>query len=520
MSSQYGLLAQSYRIGGTFRGMRNRTVRSSSILVLLLAMTRSGAAEAAENMALEEMAHLNEGATKDLQARDVNGARKKLDKALGLVGQTGVERHPTIARTHLLDGVLLATGLGDRESGCAAFREALRIDPRVKIGRPLSSPELEKLMAGAKAKTCGNNPAPRMAAPAPSGGGTAEDAEPDLPLRVETIDCPSPDARQGKEILVRCATAPSLKVVRAVLQYRPPRKQEFVAVPMARSHKGWWTGTIPAADARSTSLQFYVEAHNEAGKPVASSGRADSPEILTIEQPKREPATSEACKENPLLCAPEPEKRERHAYWVGLGVGWGLGLFLGDPEVRKDLVNDVQHGFSFDFIPHVVPEVGFHLSDDLAISIQTRHQYIYQPAKYENRVARGAHAVLVRGMYFLNPPDKKLRLYVAGILGGGEGFRLTFVPDNALPDMKDSSRGGPVVLGGGAGVMFAQSDSWGWTAGANLLFGLPSFNAVLDLNFGAYFSFGTSPFKQKKTADDGDEEPSTPPPTPKHADDE
>ena len=71
---------------------------------------------------------------------------------------------------------------------------------------------------------------------------------------------------------------------------------------------------------------------------------------------------------------------------------------------------------------HLVPEVGFQLSPNLALSLQGRIQYIPQPAEYARYSAKGAYAVLAKFIaYTKQSPDPLLR---RGLAGGGDGFRF------------------------------------------------------------------------------------------------
>jgi hypothetical protein len=82
---------------------------------------------------------------------------------------------------------------------------------------------------------------------------------------------------------------------------------------------------------------------------------------------------------------------------------------------------------------------------------------------------------------------KTVRFYGAGILGGGEGFRLyleNLKRTNNRSDVNDTVRGGPVVVGVGGGMAVGLSDSWNVFLEVNGLAGIPAISAVADINLG------------------------------------
>jgi hypothetical protein len=75
-------------------------------------------------------------------------------------------------------------------------------------------------------------------------------------------------------------------VTKVFLRYRPPQSDEYAAVEMRRTARGWWTAAVPGKDIAGKSLQYYFEARNDAGKPIVANGQADSPNIALVISPE------------------------------------------------------------------------------------------------------------------------------------------------------------------------------------------------------------------------------------------
>jgi hypothetical protein len=89
----------------------------------------------------------------------------------------------------------------------------------------------------------------------------------------------------------------------------------------------------------------------------------------------------------------------------------------------------------------------------------------------------------------------KLRPYVSASAGGG---RIRHVADFSWimqcgpagnSGCVDSIPAGSVLLGPGAGIMYAMSPNFGLTAGLNTQFGFPDFTFNVDLNLGIAAQF-------------------------------
>jgi hypothetical protein len=381
---------------------------------------------------------------------------------------------------------------------------------------------------------------PAPAAPPPR----AEDDdsnEPDLPARVNVLECPTKDETPpDRSVLIRCAMAPNLPVSKLFLMYLDPGAEDFSSVPMERTPKGWYAAKIPKKAVSGTSLRFYVEGRNEKGKAVVSNGRSDSPNLMLIresgaaETEKELGEGKKRSKEENPFDEPDPNRPRRflgkidkskigldtrygnRRWWFGIGLGSGFGFapasgleaLGGSMPGAPNLQNRYASGAAWAGLGHIAPEIGYQLGPNLAISLEGRSQYISQTKHFSSYAATGAHLVLAKLLLYTK--QSRGRFFGSIAAGGGEGFRMIAHPaaglrplpggDTMYPDFKDTVLGGPVVAGAGGGFLYEISKGVSWMAEVNLLTGFPKFAAVADLNTGFQINFGTTqPPPEEKT---------------------
>jgi hypothetical protein len=294
-----------------------------------------------------------------------------------------------------------------------------------------------------------------------------------------------------------------LKVGGLFLFYRGPANKKFVSIEMEKASGGQFEGEIPEKIlGDGGAVQFYVEGRDGNGKPIVSNGTGGSPNIIMVHEGAEAEApakvakaeTDEHVEENPLdestmHRARAGIARSRGAdtrygnrrFWIGLGGGTGAGYAKGDGlEARQDLQSQYEAGLGWAGLGHIAPEIGYHLTPDMAVSIQGRVQWIPQPAQYQKTYSTGAQAVLARLLFFTK--QQRLRGFGSLMAGGGTGFRFTLHPDHNAPAIKDTVRGGPGLAGAGGGVSYELMKAISLVAEVNVLAGIPVFSAVADLN--------------------------------------
>jgi len=198
--------------------------------------------------------------------------------------------------------------------------------------------------------------------------------------------------------------------------------------------------------------------------------------------------------ENPLTAIAEARRRKETggdalrrapgAFFVGVGIGSGYGWH---PERRLEFHRDqkVQGRVAPSGDLHALPEVGYQLRDDLALSVQGRLQLITARGTDASGIggapARGAFAVLARAQKFFGAGQ--LHLVASANLGVGDAFRFVIEPqEGTVVERHDTVRGGPVAIGPGVGLMYHFGRSVAAGLESRLLLGAPTFAAVMDLS--------------------------------------
>lgn len=341
--------------------------------------------------------------------------------------------------------------------------------------------------------------------PPASASASAEEAALPVPLP-ETIYCPLPDrVPPGQSIAVWCGVDPGLRARGASLFVRPSDQAEFTKLPMKRSERGWYVGAIEAGLVKGSLLQFYVEAENGGGTRLAATGDAYSPNVLLVQARARPvpPVLTQGALDGdepePDLLPTEPQADpvSRAGFdwsrtWVGLQAGTGWGWHAESAlEFRQDIT--LPSGTTGAGLVHILPELGYQLSQRWSVSLQTRHQILPNEGDTggrPGRPARAAHAALVRGIYTM-PLASRWSLQGSGAIGGGEGFRMVIDPvANRGRSGTDSIRGGPILIGAGAGLLFGVTPRFGLVAELRALLGAPDLAVLGEFNLGARYAFG------------------------------
>jgi hypothetical protein len=358
-------------------------------------------------------------------------------------------------------------------------------------------------------------PSPAPLPPRPPrrrGGGE----EPDLPARIpQPLYCPTPDeAPPGERITLHCVLAPDVPAEKVLLYYRAPGDRRFTSAATTRSTKGWYRGIIPGDVVQGRSLHFYMEARDANNERVGNAGRDDSPNVVLIREGaspvgtglfagvrfrRQDEVAPGASEEDPLEAVARDRERERAAeglrrrrdgsVYVGVGLGSGYGYHRTQ---RLEFYGDaiIEQGWIPSGLLHVTPEIGYQFNPHFALSLLGRLQVISQSGSGDMRVgnpARSAYAVLARPQFLLG--QRNVQLNLSGYLGGGDGFRLTVPPQLPKFRRNDSVRGGPLVVGGGVGVLLHLSPHFALAVDGRWLLGYPDFATVADAGTSLQIAF-------------------------------
>jgi hypothetical protein len=494
----------------------------SSILVAALLCGENRAA-AADEATLDQILTLNKDAVALYRGRKHDAARELLLDAEMLAETNGLLEHQVAALTFLHLGLVHLQGLNQRPKGLRYFAQALQIQPSIRPAPALARANVMRALKEAKRrqKQLLTTPAPEpstqgkdkeqplAAAPAPA----APDA--DVEDRgYEPLDCPVPAvAPPREEMEVHCRVTPDLRAERAFLFYRASGQQDYTALRMTRDGKDGYTASIPAGQMTGSALEFYVEAEEAEGHVTGSHGNDGAPRVVTLKRgapPAARLALADMRTGGALLTGdapPDLEDRPRRrtdradsvgvrrapgSFFLGLGVGSGLGAHLSR-NLEHHPGKKVSTGLAGSGLLHVMPELGIQYDEKLALSLQSRHQYIPTSGGPDSAVVgpprRTAHALLARIHYELWGGER-FQFLTTATVGGGSGFRLKIAPapQSGLA-ASDTVLGGPLVLGPGATLFVNFTDSVLLAAEIRLLAGFDKFAALAEGSLGLQYAF-------------------------------
>jgi len=458
----------------------NRHLFFGAAACLLFTLPAANVVAAGDNKeAVAKVVRLNKEARQFFDADEFSLAEKSLQKALEIGEAASLGNHVVMAGTHGNLAVLYASGLKNEEQAVFHFKKALELQPQYLPSAGTDTPEVKELFERARSEMEPATPAPSPEASEPP------PAPPQGPLRCPTAS----SATAGSSVKLRCVVEGSLQVAEVTVAFRAgdsaPFKSRKMSADSALDGTPGWGTQLPPEATKGEQLSLYFQARNKRGKVVASVGSVVEPVVVDIHGANEGATAARGVRDDSDL-EPEPAAPKDSGYWwLGLGVGFGYG-YAGSsgPEIYKNQVLKYTPGVAFAKAAQITPEVGYFLTPSLSVSLQGRIQYIPQVS---GRPATASEAVAFLGrlLYFMG--GKTLRFYGAGILGGGQGFRLyleNLKRTNNRSEVNDTVLGGPVVIGVGAGMAVGLSDSWSWFLEINGLAGIPDISAVADINTG------------------------------------
>jgi hypothetical protein len=307
-----------------------------------------------------------------------------------------------------------------------------------------------------------------------------------------------------RPLQLHCTVRPELRAVAVVFFQRPQGREAFVPAPALRTARTIFTVSLCREQLAAGTLHYYLEARDAEDRPVATSGTEDNPHLLLVNRRggAAPVVTSSRIRDDDPLAEARAERdaersmalrsvqRRAGSVFVGFGAGYGYGAY---PTSRLAFRRDLRiHGnVGAAGIVLLTPEVGYQLSDALALGVQLYWQHLGSSGIGDAQAgspARQSFTALARGSY--RSGKARLQWLASAFLGGGQGFHLVVPP---LPEQglrrNDSVRAGPVVLGPGAGLLFHLMPHVALLAEARLLAGLPTWGTLLDSRLAAEVSF-------------------------------
>ena len=462
--------------------------------LLICGVSRPAGAQTNKDDLAATVAKLNKKDMDEYANLNFEAARKILKDALDFCREAGLDQHPVTARTNMHLGVVSLTGFKQRDVAAGFFRKALEIQPDIKLTRSLANPEIqaafdEVVAAMTKAGKLGKTDANGGGGAAAAGGGTgapsASPGGPDTGISHEPVT----RSAQGQPVPIAVTIDPGLNADKVVLSYRPAGTSAFVAQDLTEATPGNFAGAIPAAATGGGQVAYLIEAE-KGGLPVASLGSRMNPLLVTLAGPAALGLDRSGRREGGAAS----RKGQTGSLYVGVAVGTGLGWATGTSEMNAAHKTDPS-GFAPAQIVHVAPEFGYFLRPDLLLSVQARIQFLsgLTPCAGCSSPPSTAVAAFAKLTWLFG--DDRLRPYVSGAVGGGRIRYAAKFPQytdcgsDGATTCVESIPSGSVMLGPGAGIVYALTPGFGLIAGANSQLGFPTFTFNLDFNVGLTAQF-------------------------------
>jgi len=522
-----------------------------SVSTVVLALTAHPAYAVDQKKARDKIVEFNKQALLSYEAKDFETARDLLTKALKEAKQAGLEDDKMTARTYLHLGAVYWVGFQDQSIALQNFALAKKIRPDIQLTPSIETPDLKSVFDLAVAEPDAPPPVkntapvrpvaqPRATSPSPRLSGD-DGGEPDLPATMSApLMCTVPaEVPPGKELSMRCALKPGLNAKVVQLHHRAPGAEAYQVAAMRKTAKGWYLATVPGHVMKEGNLQVYFDARDAGDNEIASNGQVDSPSIISIRKKGSGKADEGECPEDDPLCKIKiGEKKARYeaglhrrregAVWIGMGggVGWGwspAGSLEWEQQIKVSPVTTTTGMF------HLLPEIGWMYSDNFALAVQARVEFIKQqqgtwkdPGDPSNKFqlisgswmsgapTNMAFAALGRAIFYTDLSDSgNFQLSYSGDVGGGF-IRFPVVPSviTSKDDMYIDSNGnyqprhdravaktdtrpvGPFLVGASAGFIYHLSRHFAISLDGRFITGLPKFGAVLEGGLSAQLAFG------------------------------
>lgn len=470
------------------------------VVLCFLGLTISTSAFAArpeDPKAIGKATELNMKALELYSDGDFNKARQLLKQALDLCVSAGLDKHPIAARTHIHMGVVMVGGLKQHDLALQQFRKAIEIQPDIQVTHNVATPEVLAAFKEAT-DTPDTTPAPSGEGAAPAGadeapaaqGGGGEETSSAAPA-TGIIHTPVVRAKAGAPILITAKMGVNVTgFQKVVLGFKGAGEDDFTTKDMARV-AGKFASQIPASATKGKTVSYYIEAQDSEGTVLASAGGESRPLSVALGAGKKCPEGDDSCEEGE-----GGGGAGGPPIFVALMGGFGFGYATGHADLTS--VNQVKPGFAPSSLLHVAPEVGYFIKPDLRLSLQARVQIVTGPTPLDmngiHQPAKLGFAALARGSWFFG--EGPLQPYVSAALGGGQiRHVVVFTGANKLcgpngdKTCVDTVTPGPLLFGGGAGLTYALSETFGLVAEANALLGLPKLTFHIDLNGGLALRF-------------------------------
>lgn len=236
-------------------------IRALSVALAVLLLAAPGWADSA---AETRARGLNRDAMEqDYLATSFKAAVAKLQTALRACGDKGCPKE-LVAKIHANMGIVYSAGLGQKENAVEAFKDALRLDPRITPDSNYLTGDVQKAFDEAK-KQMGSN------------------LVVEKPVAV-LKEKPWSEQATWHPVPVYVEVPEGVKASRVVVRYKAPGQKDWKELALQQKGKGW-SGYIPCFAVKKTgTLVYFTTAFNTNLDRVASAGSAENPRKVQLKK--------------------------------------------------------------------------------------------------------------------------------------------------------------------------------------------------------------------------------------------
>jgi hypothetical protein len=475
------------RFCGDLGRRSQRAARAGTLCLVLGALSAtlvapSVRAEGRDSAAVGKITLLNRKALVAYLHLEFETAVRLLNEALEVSERAGLTLHPIRARTFVTLGTITLGGYKQRDQAIKYFREALQIQPEVRLSAGLANPDVQAAFDEAIAGL---------------GTGTSDEMPPEKALVHEPVRV----APAGHAVPINVVPDKDLGVSTIVLRYRPITAPTFIDLPLQKDASGTFVGAIPASAGQPV---YFIEARRPDGSVIVKRGSAADPIVVALVEPA-EPAA-------PVVTThgePKPVAASS-SFYLALLAGSGVGTASGTAEETRNSVSSGAIGWTR--AGQLAPEIGYVVTPRLRLGLQGRLQWVTGATPYHLLSSEanecgpdhtcspftGAFAGLVKASWSFFDPESAFQPY-ASLSAGYGTIRHVVTVSSAPPSCGgtaptysgtclDTVAGGPLLFGPGVGFQYRVAGAVGLVAEIGGLVGVPNFTANVDLNIGVSFS--------------------------------
>lgn len=312
-----------------------------------------------------QIAKTLEGATEDYDLAMLDDAESKLLD--GIKYATGKNLSgPEVAKLHVMLGIVIFARDRDGAATEQQFIAALEMDAKASLPDVYATPDLTKLFTSAKGKAKPPKEDPKD---------PKDPKDPnETPTPKDFKHTRVTKAQAGQALAIEAFVPADMPVFKMVVYHRRFGEEAYKRTEMAPTDAVRFAGQIPAADVRTSQLDYYIEALDRGGNVLAKVADARGPvevlvvgsgDVVTDPNDPKDPADANT--------AITPSAQ---VIYFSLGAGSDVG-FLPDGDPTANPGRDVAPGIAPAF-GHALLDLGWIINDSMRLGLYFRWQFAPQ----------------------------------------------------------------------------------------------------------------------------------------------